>query len=206
MANLLRVQRCGRRAWIDLRPPERLRRVDVAQAGDDPLVEQRDLYGNPPPTERRAQRRRGEYGIEWFGTKIECERRVGSVDVERGQRARILQHDALTTGEMKDGAGESRQRLRRSADDPIPVHPEVNMYHASVVEMHQLMFATALDGANARPGKCSKRSAAKTTLERSMQDIDALERLAFDRVAQETNGSFDFGEFGHLVFGDERCC
>jgi hypothetical protein len=30
-----------------------------------------------------------------------------------------------------------------------------------------------------------------------MQDIDALERLALDRITQETNGSFHFGEFGH---------
>jgi hypothetical protein len=144
-----------------------------------------------------VQGRRGESGIERFWTKIKLERHVGSVHVERRQRARILQHDAFTAGKMKNGTGESRQRLRGSSDDPIAVHPEVDMYNASVLEMQQLMFPPALDGANARAGECSKGATGKATLERRVQDIDALERLAFDRGTQETNGSFHFGELGH---------
>ena len=49
------LERGGRRERMDLRPPERLVGVDVPDAGDRPLVEDRRLHRRPPPCELLGQ-------------------------------------------------------------------------------------------------------------------------------------------------------
>jgi hypothetical protein len=75
------------------------------------------------------------------------------MNIERRQRARIVEHDTRTIGETQCGAREPRKRIRCGADDPITIHAEVNMYDSTVIEMDELMLAAPFDVAHAGAAK-----------------------------------------------------
>lgn len=146
-AELGRVERSRAAAGVDLCAPERLRRVDVADTGDDTLIEQRDFYRNPTAREHRSQTRCGERRVVRLWSEVERQLHVRRVDIDGRERARIFQHDTRAIREAEDGARKSRQRLGDPANDPITIHSEMNVHDAAIVETHELMLPAALDGA-----------------------------------------------------------
>jgi len=68
------------------------------------------------------------------------------VEIERAQRARIIEHDARAIIENDRRARETRKRVVRAIEMPIARHAEMSVKHASIVERQQLMLAATFDG------------------------------------------------------------
>ena len=119
------------------------------------------------------------------------------MNVQRRERARILQHNSRSIREVESRARESRQWIGRRADDPITVHPEVNVKNPPVLEPDQLMLAATFDGSDMPAAQGTKGATPQSTPQRGVEHPRAHERLRLDRSAQQADGSFDFGKFGH---------
>ena len=161
------------------------------------LIEKRDFDRNPPPRQRGTKRSRRESGIEWLRTKIEWKIDTGSVHVDRGQRARVIEHDAGIRLEMEDRSRESWHRLGRRTDDPISVHSKMHVKDATVIEMNELVFPSTLDGGHSRTGEGTQRAARQASSQGRMQHACASQRRPFDRRAEESRGAFDFRKLRH---------
>ena len=74
------------------------------------------------------------------------------MDIDSRQRARVIQYHTNVRVKLEDGAGEARHRLRRRSDDPIPIHAEMNVEDAAILEVNELMLASPLDRSDSRPG------------------------------------------------------
>jgi hypothetical protein len=112
--------------------------------------------------------------------------------VERAERARIIEHDARPIVEAQHRARESRQFVADTIDVPVAGHPEMGMEHTPVGERDELMLSAPLDRLHPRAAERSEARPRYAPAERRMQDVDAGDRLADDRIAQPTNGAFDF--------------
>src|SRR5437868_1984148 len=86
-AHLRLVELARRPARIDLRPPERLVRVDVPEPGERALVEQGRLDRRAAPREPRCQRLRRERALERFAAQPGGEVRVELVVAKHEPRA-----------------------------------------------------------------------------------------------------------------------
>ncbi|MEY2734481.1 MAG: hypothetical protein RL340_1540, partial [Gemmatimonadota bacterium] len=83
-------------ARIDPRAPERLGGVDVAEPGEDPLVEERLLDRRASTRETRAELCTGERGIIRLRPEGEPRRPPGGVARHRAEGARVGQHQTST--------------------------------------------------------------------------------------------------------------
>lgn len=191
------VERRRQGTRIDFRTPERFGRIDVAESSDHALVEQRDFDRNATARKRSVQHCRCEPRIERLRTQIERQVDARCVDVDRRQRARVIQHDTHFWIEMENGPGEARHRVRRRANDPVSVHPEVDVQDATILEVNELMLPAPLDRAHPRTGQRSECAAGETPPQRRVQRAGTAQRSPFDRRAEESRGAFDFGKLGH---------
>jgi len=172
--------------------PECLGSVDVAQSSDQTLIEQRGLDRTASLCENFVQRIRGKRRIAGLGTESEIERRAGGMDVERAQRAWIVEHDARPVVERHRGAGESRKRVIGAVNVPVASHAKVRVQRSPVVEHDQLMLTASVHGTHSRAGQGPKPVPRDAAAKRRMKDLDARDRFANHGATQATNGAFDF--------------
>ena len=70
--------------------------------------------------------------------------------IERAERARIVQHDACLVGEHDRGACKARQWIGGAIQVPVARHTKVGVQYAPILEMNELVLASAFDSTNAR--------------------------------------------------------
>jgi hypothetical protein len=80
------------------------------------------------------------------------------VYIDCRERARVLEDHSAAIAEMKDSASESRQWITIAVEDPVPVHPKMNVQDAAIGEMHELMLSATLDAFDSRAGQGSQRA------------------------------------------------
>src|SRR5204863_7461423 len=157
--------RVRRRRGRQARMPQRLGSVDVAQAGDQTLIEQRRLDWPAPRREFVVQPVARERRVGGFGAESQLERRASGMKGESAERAWIVEHDARAVAETHGRAGESWQIIVGSIDAPIARHTEVRVQRSAIVEHDQLMFAPAFyrahGGSAQRPKSLLRDAAAK---------------------------------------------
>jgi len=145
------------------------------------------------------KRGRREPRVERLGAEVQWQLNPGRMDIERRQRARVIQYDSYLGIEMEDGTREARHRLRRRFDDPIAVHAEMHMKDAAVIETNELMLPPPLDRTHARTGERTQRSAWEASSQRRVQYARAQQRPAFDRHAKASGSTLDFRKLGHQL-------
>jgi len=119
------------------------------------------------------------------------------MDIDRGQRAGVFEHDTDLLLEMKDGTRKARHRLGRRSNDPVSVHSEVHVQNTPIIEMNELMLSSTLDGAHPGTGERAQRASRQSPPQSRVQHARALQRPPFDRRAEEPRGAFDFGKLRH---------
>jgi hypothetical protein len=119
------------------------------------------------------------------------------MDIDRRQRARILEYNPNLRSEMEDGTRESGKRLRCRSDDPISVHAKVNVKDTAIVETNELVLPSPFDRAHSRTGERAQRTARQPSPQRWVQYAGTQQRLSFDRHAKKSRGAFDFGKLRH---------
>jgi len=78
------------------------------------------------------------------------------MNVDRAERARIVEHDTRSITECEERSRESRQRIVDAIDLPIAGHTEMRVHDTTVVEHDELVLAPSLDGAYGRAGQRAK--------------------------------------------------
>ena len=128
------------------------------------------------------------------------------MDVERRQGARVLEHDTHAAREIEDRASEARRRIRALADDPVTIHTEMDVDHAAILEMNELVFPATFDHADARASQRSKRGSGDAPAQRGMQDLHSLDDRLLNCVAQCADGSLDLRKLWHASARNRSCC
>ncbi len=126
---------------------ERLVRIDVADTGDDPLIEQQRLDGcgpsGKPPLQlgrsgQLVQRIRAEQGQRRFGDLLRC------VDGHESEGARIHEADLDPAADAHENVGVERFRIASASQRDAPRHAEVGdpRQIAGQVGEHELPVAS----------------------------------------------------------------
>jgi cation diffusion facilitator family transporter len=119
------------------------------------------------------------------------------MQVERAERARIVEHHARAVVEGERGTREPRQRLIGATHDPIAGHAKVGVEDASVGEVNELVLTAALHVAHSRAMKRTKPRRRHAPRQRRVECLRPLDRAAGERGAQSANGGLDFRKLGH---------
>lgn len=125
--------------------PECFGGVNVSEPRDQLLIEQRRLDRSTPFRERAVQPLRRERHVRRLGSEPKLERRSGWMQIERAERARIIQHDARSVVEAEHRARKSRQVVGDVIEMPIAGHTEMGVQDPTVVEHDQLMLSAPFD-------------------------------------------------------------
>ena len=177
--------------------PERLGRVDVSQPSDHPLVEKHRLDRGASLRERGVKRLRGQRWIVRLGSESELDGGVVGMQLQRAERAGVVEHDARTVIERQRGAREARKAVVRAVDGPVAGHAKVCVQHPSVIEMDELVLAAAFDGADAGATERAQACRRNAPLQCRVKHLGTDDRVADERGAQAANRTFDLGELGH---------
>ena len=157
-----------RQLRMDLRRPQRLVGVDVAEPGDDALVEQDGLDRRLAPAQRRVQELGRERVRERLGAEPEREergdapRRRAAAPTSRsgGGRCSATSEPSSSSSSARSAA---RRLLARAASQEVAGHPQVDGQRLAVVEPQQQVLAAALDALDreAREGGRDRARAAR---------------------------------------------
>ena len=119
------------------------------------------------------------------------------MQVDRAERARVDEDERRRIVEIDGGAREARQRSGGFRERPIAIHAKVGVQHATIVEMQQLMLAATLDACDPRAGERAQLRRREPALQRGMQQPHAFDRASSRARAEEFQGGFHLGQFGH---------
>ena len=199
-------QRLGRAGPVQLRPPEGLVGVDVADAADHGLVEQRALEAGVPPAdggdERLVVERPGPPG------RGRCARASRAA---RHRPARRRPPGRRTCAGRRSGAGARRRPRRRSGSGPggaarpgrparpaeLTAHPEVTDEGIAGVQREPQVLPAPGGGVEAAPASSAAKSSAPGSWRRTAGGAGPRPRpAAADHAAFETAADgLDLGEF-----------
>lgn len=199
---------------------ERLADIDVAEARDHALIEQRCLDRGTAPVQPRRQNLRREFVAERFGAK----RREMRIGVEIGFGDQIHEAEAAVIGIddtravlhikndviMPAEAGAVARRgmmelagrqpaARRRMDREAARHAEMDQQHLFAFEAGENVFRPAVEPLDTPPGQ----PLGETLRQGITQVGPALGRqpdtAALKRGRKAAADGFDFGQFGHFV-------
>ncbi len=193
------LRRHGER--VQPRAEERLVDVDVAEAGEERLVEQQRLQAHPPPRQGRGER---------LGRPVVAERLRPERAQAVGQLGIVQQRDppeaadvaeaqlvAVREGERRALEAVARRGVRQDAQ--LPGHPQVDHQVLAAVQIDDQELGAAADPAHPPPGQplrqCLRRRRGDRA--RPFEEAQASEGAADDLPLQAAADRFDFGEFGH---------
>ncbi len=204
-------QRRGRPVVVQLGAPQRLVGVDIADAADQGLVEQRALDGGALGPQR---------GREGLVVEARVERVAGDVRDRDGRALRVailgLFDGQAAEGPLVDEAqfapavGEAQPHAqvrlvghRRVLDEELAAHPEVADQRESGTgagERHPQVLAAPLRGAEGgagQPGGEVARAGRLAAHRARVQHLDVGDGPPGDPTGQTTTDDLDLGEFGH---------
>ena len=174
----MRAQRRRLRLRADLRQPQRLGRVNVSDARDHVLIEQRRLDRAAPARERDTER----VGVEG--------RIVGS-GPSSGSPSPASKSSTVESARMSVSAtrvpssSSSDARVKRGSSSPtlpilpVAIHAKVNRERAPIVEMEQLVLAAALHALDATPLQSAQARRRDALRERGVQQPQTRDDFPF---------------------------
>jgi hypothetical protein len=191
---------------------QRFAGVDVAEAGDDALIEQRDFQRHTFAGACRRQCRRIERGGQRFGTeRREPARRLpclGSDDIHHAEPPRIIEDDRRAVGQFEDDVIVPAGALVR----PLVARPPRRTHHtegAGHAEMHQQglaraqrdeqVLAAAFDSPNPAPFDPLPEILWKRTTQIGSPQQYAIDRCTAHRPLELAADGFDFGKLRHVL-------
>src|SRR5215216_4503148 len=195
------TQRGGNHPRIDPREPERLRRIDVADARENPLVEEGHLDRYTAPRERLPKDLDRHRGIGRVGSNCRERSRARPMHRYRGQRPRIDERDARAIIQLDHHTRIIRQRRRRLVrlHQPVPGHSKVHDDRVARIQREQLVLPASLDAGDRRAANSRYIPRRQAPAMRPVQNPYAADRPAYDRLPQYTRGMLDFGQFRHSI-------
>jgi len=176
---------------MDSREPQRFRRIDVPDAGDNPLIEKRDLDRDTSPRERVAERFGGESRVRWIWPQRRERLCALAVQRDRRQRARIDQRDASTIVELDHHASVLREGSRNVIHEPVSRHSKVNDERVASRKREQLVLAATIHARYTCPSKTCDCTRRKMSTLRTVQSAYIPHSLSDCRVPQNAGGIID---------------
>ena len=183
---------------------QRLHDVDVAEAGDDALIEQRHLDRRRAAAAGARQHRRRERR----GQRLRPERADDRVLGEPGGRHQVHRPEAPRIVEGHDGAGRQAQddvvvaieRLRRAAvlDAEVAGHAEVHEQRLARGEIGEQVLGPAVQLEDRRARQPGREVGRKRTAQVGAAQDDLVDALADEDGREEPANGFDFGQLGHV--------
>ncbi len=178
--------------WVDASTPEGFRSVDVPEAGDELLIEQRGLDRAAARSKRDTELFGRPRRIRRVGAETQLQCGTGGMDVERAEGARIDEHETRAISELEHGASEARQWCSDVSPLPVPIHAKMDMDDAPVIEMKELVLAASLDANDARARERPKHSRRHTPPERWMNEAESRDHATLRATTQLLDGSLHF--------------
>jgi len=133
--------------------PQRLRCIDVAESGDHALIEENRFDRGAAPRELRPKPIGREIRITRLQSEPKIRRRVRSVEIERTECARIIQHHTRPIIERDRRTREAWERIGRSVDRPVAGHSKVRVKRTAIIELKELVLPAPFDRADTRSAK-----------------------------------------------------
>lgn len=209
--NLRLSERAGRSFRRDPGAVQRLADIDIAKAGDDPLIEQRRLYRHAPAPEPAGEEPR----IEMVAKRLHAKPGKGGVLPKRP--GRLQQHEAEAAGIVEDEPAriieredhmimcakprhimvETPRRLasRCMLDEEPAAHPQMDDQRLAGGKRQQEVFRPPVRRPDHRTGEALGKADGKRKTQ-----VRAVERCALDAPALEmgrktTTDGLDFRQF-----------
>jgi len=197
--DLAGAQAGGRAQRMDLRTPERLVGVDVADAGHDALVEQHGLDRGLAPGEPGGEVRDGELMFERFRPEHRGE--AGEIGGQRDEAelARVGKAQLLAAVELHANMHPAVRLMRGLIRRHVQAagHFQVNDQQV-MVEMAEDVFGATGDGAKGLAVETRAEVFRRGPAQHPRPIGPDVERGAADqRAAQPADDGFDFGQFRH---------
>ncbi len=203
--SLLRRQASGIALWVEPGTEECLVDVDVAETGDDRLIEQDAFQTTAPATEQLSQQIGRETTREGLGAETRIERGdLGHLDVENAAELTLIGETNLCT--VVQHNREMLKAFRRCAGgqvNQISGHPEVDQQGGSVVEIDDQVFAATTEFRDTTTLEANTDGLGIVVADNS-REIPESQRddLAADQRRFETPANrFDFRQFWHTDNG-----
>jgi len=199
---------------------ERLADIDVAEARDHALIEQRCLDRGTAPVQPRRQNLRREFVAERFGAK----RREMGIGVEIGFGDQIHEAEAAVIGiddagailhveddvVMRAEAGAIARRgmmelagrqpaARRRMDREAARHAEMDQQHLLAFEAGENVFCAAVEPFDTPPGQSRGEALGQRVAQVETALDGQPDTAALKRGRKAAADGFDFGQFGHFV-------
>ncbi len=177
--------------------PECFGGVDVSQTRNHSLVEQQWLDRPAPLGQQGVQRRGRERRISWLGAEAQIEDGARRMQLERTERAWIVEHHASAVVERERGARETWQWICRAVDVPVAGHAKVRLEDAAVVQVDELMLAAALDVVHASSAQRAQTAGGQASPQSWVEQVGTRDGAAGENRSQPTDCTLDLGQFGH---------
>jgi uncharacterized protein len=213
-----RTVQCGRsfpsdpsRAGVDPSPPQRLVGIDVADPGDDPLVEQAGLHRRPVLTQPCGERGGVEAFRQWLWAELGQGRDVGEVaagiddrDATEASGVTEDEHATVIEQEAHTDVGRATDRTLRVVGVEDPQHPghaqmqdQLRRVRRSLaLERHEQELpppADLTEPAADRPCHCSDAT------RRVGVSGGSSDRAPLDQRRQLASDGLDLGELWHAL-------
>src|SRR3954471_197161 len=187
---------------MQLRAPERLVDVDVPQARNRALIEQRRLQRRAPLCQLLAQALRGERPLQRLAAEAAREGGVPFLRLEPGPRPQapdVAIRDVRAVVQLDNRTPvQVLVELTACGVAQASRHPEVDQQNAAGLESNDQILAAALEGGNALTLQLGRD---RDRLERAHEpggvDLDVLERAADDGRDERETDRLDLGKLGH---------
>ena len=191
-------QRPRRSQRVDARAEERLVGVDVADAGDPPLVEQERLDRRTPAARELSQVPAREAASNGSRPRRAAMKAAWPRDraAARPFRTGAGHEKQLAVAEVEDHARVRRSRAGRAAASR---HAQVDGQEDVVFELEDEVLAAPAETLDLRPSVAAASSAAASGRTALVEHLDAAEDAAVDVRCQAAPDRLDFGQFGQLV-------
>ena len=188
--------------WRHAGPPQRLRHIDIAESGDDPLIEQRRLDRRRPPDQRRRQNRHVELIAERFRSQALQARmivqRVAVAKIEEAEPARVVEGYNGAALDLKAEVIMSAGGRRLGGFNVYTAgHAEMAKNDGVVGERDQNVFGPATDLAHALTGNAFGEIGGQRKSQVGAPHLDRGDGAALDRGGDAAAYGLDFGQFRH---------
>jgi hypothetical protein len=186
---------------MDPRAPEDFIGVDISQAANAPLVEQKRLDASAAPAKKR-EKFLPVYGKRIFTQAREkMSERFGAKQAHTPKSPDVVQAKLVAILERNPYVRVRRNRVGRTLEGKPPGHPEMNQQavagvRAGVKQIQEEIFAVA-----ARRGNGSSRQRGEqppgTFDEIGLSQAHADHPASAQQAMEASSNRFDFGQFGH---------
>ena len=193
-ADLLTAEAVGGSSRVDAGIEQGFIRVDVADAGEEFLIEQRGFDGAPRLFQQRGECFWGEG--EGFGTKIGVGGFLGGKDEESAEAAGVGEAQLLARY-VEDQMGVGEQGRSVTLQGQAAGHAEMDKEAEIVVEGEDDFLAAAVQGLDRAILQEIGEVGGRRIDDVGAEEVDGGDLARNDRGGQTADDGFDLGQFGH---------